>query len=313
MSEQPTPTAPTALLGPQRFSTTAGQVARSLAPEGRIATITAGWREREDEDGELHEVLEERTYNLRLYTRLLDVLEKDPAFALAARAYNEAVDELVGVYSTRLQRTLDIVYALERRHVREDIADAALDDGIRSLQAIDAWYLRTLEELTTELDGPIGESELIAYHRTTVRGILGESSAVAITGGHVGILLRSLRLFVGTLPAALPVIAWSAGAMVLTDRVVLYNDSGPQGYKGAEVWAHGLGRVTDVLALPHARRRIRVDDPMTVQVFVRRFSPAVAMLLDDGSRVVVGPDGVLPQGAKVFTDHGTIGTVGGLP
>jgi hypothetical protein len=313
MSDQPSTTAPTALLGPQRFSTTAGQVARSLTPEGRIATITAGWRERESEDAELHEVLEARTYNLRLYTRLLDVIEKDEVFALAARAYNEAVDELAAVYSTRVQRTLDTVYALERRHVREEIADAALEDGIRTLQSIDEWYLRTLDELTAELDGPIGESELVAYHRTTVRGILEESAGVAITGGHVGVLLRAMGLFVGRLPDSLPTIAWSAGAMVLTDRVVLYNDSGPQGFHGAEVWGRGLGRVPGVLALPHARRRIKVEDPMTVQVFVRRFAPAAGLLLDDGARVVIGPDGVLPEGAKVFTDHGTIGTVGGLP
>ena len=295
MSSQPSPTAPTALLGPQRFSTTAGQVARSLAPEGRIATITAGWRERESEDAELHEVLEERTYNLRLYTRLLDVIDKDLPFARAARSYNEAVDELAAVYSIRIQRTLDTVYALERRHVREAIADAALDD------------------LRAELDGPIGDSEVIAYHRATVSGILGDSSAVAITGGHVGILLRTMQLFVEPLPAALPTIAWSAGAMVLTDRVVLYNDLGPQGFHGAEVWSRGLGRVPDVLALPHARRRLKVDDPMTVQVFVRRFAPAVSLLLDDGARVVIGPYRVIPEGAKVFTDHGTIGTVGGLP
>lgn len=312
MSEQPT-VAPTALLGPQRFSTNAGQVVRALAPEGRIATVTAGWREREAEDAELHEVFDERTYNLRLYTRLLDVLDKDEAFALAARAYNEAVDELVGVYSTRIQRTLDTVYALERRHVREDIADAALDDGIRSLQAIDEWYLRTLEEMTEELEGPMGDSELITYHRATVRGILAESSGVAISGGHVGLLLRAMWLFVGRLPPSLPVVAWSAGAMVLTDRVVLYNDSGAQGFNGAEVWSRGLGRVPKVLALPHARRRIRVDDPMTVQVFVRRFAPAVALLLDDGAKVILEDDGGLPEGAKVFTDHGSIGTIGGLP
>ncbi len=313
MSGQPTATAPTALLGPQRFSTTAGTVARSLAPEGRIATITAGWRERESEDAELHEVFEERTYNLRLYTRLLDVIEKDPGFALAARAYNEAVDELAAIYSARLQRTLDTVYAVERRHVRPEIADAALDDGILSLRAIDEWYLRTLDDLTVELGQPIGESELVAYHRTTVRGILAESGGVAITGGHVGLLLRTMQLFVGPLPPELPAIAWSAGAMVLTDRVVLYNDAGPQGFHGAEVWGRGLGRVPGVLALPHARRRIKVDDPMTVQVFVRRFAPEALLLLDDGARVVIGEDGRLPEGAKVFTDHGTIDTVGGLP
>lgn len=305
--------APTALLGPQRFLTNAGTVARTLAPTGRIATISAGWREREEEDAELHEVMRSDTWNLKLYERLLDVLAKDDAFGSAARHYNEAVDSLAAVYSMRLQRTLDGVYAVARRTLPEQLAASALSDGVAALKDIDEWYLRELDGLRAELIEPASNSELIGYHRAQVRGILGESALVAITGGHVGVLLRCLQLFVGRLPDDLPVVAWSAGAMALTDTVVLYNDGGPLGFRGAEVWDHGIGRVPGIVALPHARRRLRIEDPMTVQVFVRRFGPARSLLLDDGARVVLEPGAELPNGARVFTDEGTIGTVGGLP
>jgi hypothetical protein len=36
-------------------------------------------------------------------------------------------------------------------------------------------------------------------------------------------------------------------------------------------------------------------------------------LLDDGVRIELAPDGSLPEGARVLSDYGTVGTVGGLP
>ena len=51
----------THLLGPQRFLTTAGAVVRSLDVEGPVATITAGWEERESDDGELDAVMDGRS------------------------------------------------------------------------------------------------------------------------------------------------------------------------------------------------------------------------------------------------------------
>ena len=65
--------------------------------------------------------------------------------------------------------------------------------------------------------------------------------------------------------------------------------------------------------MPHARRRLRIDDPMVLRVLVRRFAGARCLLLDDGARVDLGPHGELPDGARVLSDYGTIGTVGGLP
>ena len=62
--------------------------------------------------------LEGRGRHLNLYGRLTDVLDTDQRFAAAALAYREAVDELAGIYSLRLQRALDSVYAVQRRTVR---------------------------------------------------------------------------------------------------------------------------------------------------------------------------------------------------
>jgi hypothetical protein len=305
----------TILLGPQRFLTTAGAVVRSLGREGTVAAVTAGWQDREGDDAELDEVMDGRSRNLGLYGRLTDVLETDPHFAAEALAQRDAMDELAGIYSMRLQRALDTVYAVQRRTVREDIADAALSDGIRAVRAIDTWYLGVVDQLYGELEAatPVADSEPVQRHRAEVADILGSAGSLAVAGGHVGILLRCLKLFAVQPPPDLPVVAWSAGAMALTDRVVLYNDNGPQGRQGAEVWDRGLGRAPGIVAMPHARRRLRMDDPMILRVLVRRFADASCLLLDDGSRVDLGSEGELPEGARVFSDYGTVGTVGGLP
>ena len=76
----------TVLLGPQRFLTTAGTVARSVAPDGPVATVTAGWQDRESADDELDEVMGGRSRNLHLYGRLSDVITTDEHFAGAALA-----------------------------------------------------------------------------------------------------------------------------------------------------------------------------------------------------------------------------------
>jgi len=298
----------TVLLGPQRFLTTAGTVVRSVAPDGPVATVTAGWQDRESADSELDDVMEGRSRNLHLYGRLSDVITTDEHFADRALAQRDAMDELAGIYSLRLQRALESVYAVARRPARPDLADAAFSDAIRGVRDIDDWYLRTVDQLYGELEtlAPPEQSESIARHRAEVAELLRDASVLAVAGGHVGILLRCLRLF-AVESGHLPVVAWSAGAMAMTERVVLYHDRGPQGVQGAELWDRGTGRVRDVVAMPHARRRLRLDDPVHVRVLVRRFAPATCLLLDDGTTVEIGEDGAVPEDARVLTETGARG------
>jgi len=296
----------TVLLGPQRFLTTAGTVVHSVASEGPVVTVTAGWQDREAADDELDEVMGGRSRNLHLYGRLSEVLTTDDHFAEEALRHRDAMDELAGIYSLRLQRALDGAYAVARRAAREDIAESAFADAVRGVQDIDAWYLRTVDQLYGELEtaAPPEGSDQVARHRHEVAELVGGATVLAIAGGHVGILVRCLRLFAVVPPPEMPVVAWSAGAMALTERVVLYNDLGPQGVQGAEVWDRGLARIRDVVAMPHARRRLRLDDPLHARVFVRRFAPAACLLLDDGTQVVIGDDGRVPDDARLLTETG---------
>ena len=108
---------------------------------------------------------------------------------------------------------------------------------------------------------------------------------MVVTGGHVGVLLHLLHIF--GLAAAIrpPLITWSAGAMALSDRVVLFHDRGPPGRRHPEVYAEGLGAFSGVLPFPHPGGGCGSATPTRLRLLARRFAPRVCLLLPDGVRV----------------------------
>src|SRR5258705_12249207 len=86
------------LLGPQRLRPTLASVVRSLGITGDIATVTAGWQERETEDAELRDHLGTRAVNLLLHRRGDDVFQSDPRFAAPHRLRQDRLSQLQSVY-----------------------------------------------------------------------------------------------------------------------------------------------------------------------------------------------------------------------
>ena len=125
----------------------------------------------------------------------------------------------------------------------------------------------------------------MAQHRAEVHGILSECDAVAIAGGHVSTLIGRMRLLdVAAGMTDKPILAWSAGAMVLTDRLIAFHDRPPEGAGNAEILDVGLGLAPGIVALPHATSRLKLDDKARMALFSRRFSPAECICLDAGNR-----------------------------
>jgi hypothetical protein len=307
------------LLGPQRRPTVES-VVRSLALAGPFATVTAGWQEREPDDGELRRLLGGRDVNLALYRRWLDVQERDPEFAAAQHALAETLAEWQELYLLRLDYALQAVYALQR-HARGDAARRdGVEEAIAAVRDLDAAHLRRVNEARLESYAkfPPHDRPVIAGHRTEVAAVLREAAVLLLAGGHVGVLADVLHLF--NLAAALPgpdtgppgqagfaVIAWSAGAMALTDRVVLFGDRSPQGAGHPEVYGSGLSLVRDAVLLPHARARLLLDDAVRMAVLARRFGPARCVLLETGTRVDLDTgDGapVWPAGTRILGEDG---------
>ena len=294
------------LLGPQRRPTLEG-VARSLGLSGLVATITAGWQEREPDDAELSSLLSVagRAVNLALYRRWLDVRDRDPEYRAGERELAGLLADLQDVYLLRLDYALQAVYAVQRR----SSSPHALSEAVEAVRELDAAHLSQVNGLRGEFFARLEPHArpVIAEHRAEVSAVLADAAALVITGGHVGVLAEVLHLFnvAAALQAGSPVIAWSAGAMALADRIVLFGDRSPRGPGHAEVYGSGLSLLRDVVLLPHARARLLLDDTARMAVFARRFAPARCVLLETGTRIEV-PDGSWPPGTRVLGEDGHV-------
>ena len=297
------------LLGPQRRPTLEA-VAWSLYPEGPIATINAGWQEREGDDGELSKLLGARDTNLGLYRRWLDVLERDPLFAAGERRLAEVLDEVQDIYLLRLDRALQAVYDVQRRGGNGPLRADVLAESIDAVRELDTAHLRRVGavrgEFYTEL--PPHERPVIAEHRAEVAALLGDAVALVVAGGHVGVLADVLHLFNVAAALRVPVIAWSAGAMTLAERIVLFGDRSAHGPGHPEIYGSGLSVLRDVVPLPHARARLLLDDAPRMSVFARRFAPARCVLLEHGTRIDTDSDGHWPPGLRVLAADGHVTT-----
>ena len=297
------------LLGPQRRPTLEG-VARSLglSLERRVAAVTAGWQEREPDDAELSAVLSAaggRAVNLALYRRWLDVRDRDPEYRAGEQRLAGVLAGLQELYLLRLDYTLQAVYAVQRRAAGG--SGDALGEAVEAVRELDAAHLRRVNEARREFFDRLRPHDrpVIAECRAAVSAVLGDAAALVIAGGHVGVLAEVLHLF--NVAAALngaPVIAWSAGAMALTDRIVLFHDRAPQGPGHPEVYGSGLSLLRDVVLLPHARARLLLDDTARMAVLARRFAPARCVPLEAGTRIDVSADGAWPPGIRVLGEDG---------
>jgi hypothetical protein len=296
------------LLGPQRRPTV-DQVVAGLDAEMRFATVTAGWQEREPDDAELDGLLGGRTVNLNLYGRWLDIQEHDSEYAVAELEHRTYLEELRLLYLVQLESAGGTIDVLARRNGdRPEAIQAALADARAVVRLLDESHTARVRVADEEFADSYRTADrpVIAEHRADVHRALQRASALVITGGHVGVVLRLLRLFEVAEHVPDVVIAWSAGAMALTDRVVLFHDRTPQGLSPSEIYGDGLGLIPDTVLLPHARRRLKIDDPLRMATLAQRFEPAVCVVLDDGVRLNLEPDGSLPADARVLDHKGHI-------
>lgn len=277
------------LLGPQRYQPSIAQACAGLNLEGPLAVITAGWQEREAELEELDAHLGQETINLNLHQRGEEVFRQDPGYKEAHRRHQASLRRLQELYRIRLNNAQDAVQLLmARNHMPHEIIGPEIEDSIQSVRSLDEHHLRRIrstnrkfEEEWTPHDRPS-----IAGHRMEISEIVEKCSGVLIAGGHVAVLLNRLRMFkLEPMLAQKPIIAWSAGAMVLAKRIVLFHDNPPQGKGFAEVFEAGLGLYSNLIPLPHASKRLQLNNPTRVSIFARRFSHSVCVPLDPDDRI----------------------------
>jgi hypothetical protein len=297
------------LLGAQRYDPTLGEAIAELGVTGKIATITAGWQEREDDDEDLKEHLQGRAINLGLHARGEDVFRKDKELLSAHRERQALLRHRQDFYRVRLEHALDAQHVIDQRAAPDDILDDEARTSIDAIRNIDALHLERCTRDRREFDArykPL-DRPAIVEHRAQLAAILDDCEAIAIAGGHVASLLNRLRLFgIAEYARGKTIFAWCGGAMAISERVVLFHDSPPQGPGAAEVLDAGLGFVGDVVVLPQPEFRLKLGDRARLKVMVRRFAPATCIAMPARSRVTwlrTGP--TAPYGAFAIRDDGT--------
>lgn len=276
------------LLGAQRFDPTLGEAVAELGIEGPVATITAGWQEREGEDADLHEHLAKRTVNLRLHRRADDVFRRDPELHKAHRKKQEVLRQKQDFYRIRLEHGLDASHVIAQRKAPKEILEEEMSASLAAVKLLDEYHLVQCARVHAEFEeehAPL-ERDSVARHRREIEDVLRSSAAIAIAGGHVASLLNRLRLFgIDSMIDGHAIFAWSAGAMAVSERVVLFHDSPPQGPGASEVLDRGLALAPRVVALPQPETRLRMDDPERIRLMARRFAPASCLALPARARI----------------------------
>ena len=279
---------PLTLFGPQRLEPCLREELDFRGISGSVAAITAGWQEREAENDELQEHLGRPVVDLRLHARADAVFEEDPELFGAHRARQDRLQAMQKLYRFRLEFTLEAARQLLRREGDEDFLEPARREAIEAVRLLDQQHLERIAAVHREFDERWAPRyrPSVARHRAEIAALLGRSAALGIAGGHVAVLVNRMRLFeLGDLLRDLPIFAWSAGAMCLGRRIVLFHDYPPQGPGNAEIFDVGLGLYHGLLALPHASQRLRLHDPARIRLLARRFSPDLCVALD--SRVSI--------------------------
>lgn len=307
------------LLGPQRRPRLKSVVSTLGLEGGHFATITAGWRDRESDDTALDQELGGRTTNLRLWALMQRIWEVDPELERADRERRAVLEEMQALYLiglTTAAEALGRIKALPSRH--PEVQQQAVDDALEIMRDMDERHLQRVEDVHRDFYARYAphHRDHVVKARFAVGNAVAGTDAVIIPGGHVGVLLGALHLFnlapalavpganddgvaVSTTELRRPIIAWGAGAMALTEKVLLFFDNSVVSPGVSEVLMKGLGLTRDVVALPSPRTRLDLRDEGRMSILARRAQPAAPLLLDEHAEITLGADGRLPAGAPV--------------
>lgn len=279
-----------ALIGPQHATPDVGSVVAELGIHGPVALVRAGYQEFETDDAPLVAALGVPVVNLTLHARGNDVFKNSGEYSEAYQARQQRLRYMQGFYRTRLDGTEDAAKKISLRYVEPELLDQEEKVSVDLFRHLDNEHLERCQAVRAAFDKkwPCGSVELIEKHRAEVKEAMAGCDALVIAGGHVASLLNRLELFdvLGNV-AGKTIIAWSAGAMVLTDRIILFHDFPPYGSDIAQVLDSGFGLVPGYVVLPDPRRRVNLDARSGIQRFARRMAPATCVAMDHGARLIL--------------------------
>lgn len=276
------------VLGSQHATPDVGAVVRERGLRGPIAIVRAGYQEREADDGALIAALGVPAVNLALHARAGAVFTEDAPFTAAYRDRQALLRHMQSCYRVRLEKTEDAARTIALRYFEPELLEGEDAVSVEQFRQLDANHVTRCEQVRTAFAALWHPTDrpAVARHRAELARILADAEALVIAGGHVASLHNRLELFdVLGLAAGKPIIAWGAGAMVLTERIVLYHDYPPYGSDVAQVLDSGFGVAPGVVVMPDPSRRLNPDTGPAIARFARRMAPAVCVGMDLGARL----------------------------
>ena len=313
----PGPVPRAVVLGPQpgRISLGPGLEALDL-PSGPVAAITVGWRESEPVLKEVERELGQcgrEAVPLHIGERVGQVFERDAPLGEAHRALQEGLLAEERLYGARLRRAVETAREVVRLSVAERYRAPYAEQAWEAILAADRFHVERHAQLWQEFREAVGlhERPAVREEKEEIERLLSGAAAVVLTGGHVAVIRnRLLLLGMADALARLPVLGWSAGAMVLTPRVVLFHDRLPGGSARPEILGDGLSLLPGVALFPDARVRLDLDDRQSLSELSGRVAPDRAVLLDPGDLIHWdGGSWSAPDGIRLLSEGGEVETV----
>ena len=297
------------ILGPQRPDPNLGlALIEADLPSGPIGVISAGWQEAEGELADVQQQVGRPLISLRLHERAETIFDASPDLRAMHNERQHDLKELKRLYRLRLKQLM-----IAARQVLDDDSDRDLlaaeqRHAISQLRALDRHYLHRVAAVEKTFEETLGSErpEILMEQAAAIETELAGCETVMITGGNVLVLLNRIHLFgLQQILEKKHLIAWSAGAMVLSDRIVLYHDRTPLGRRDPEMMSAGTGLFPGIVYLPDARKRLRDRDRVHLALISRRFSPAFCVAIDNGSMLLFDERELLmAEGARRLTRTG---------
>mgnify|MGYP002630961574 CR=1 FL=1 len=287
---------PIVVLGPQRPTPNLGRALDRLGARGPVALITAGWRHDEEDISPLVRDVARPTRHLPLYAWFEEVTHRHPDESARYRQRTRRVRAWKRGYRIRLHAAMAALVELDELALADpELYQSSLQAALAQIIALDAEVPATLLSLRAT-EPPWTRAPILGY-RERVAEAFRTCDTVALAGGQVATLLNRLRFFgVGPLLREFwerggNLVAWSAGAMVLTERVMLFYDHPPDGPGHPEVLDAGLGLIRDLTLFPAAAQRLDLDDARRRWRLLARLQGGRALGLANGDALQV--DGAL--------------------
>jgi hypothetical protein len=287
---------PLYLLGPQRPTPNMPDALHTVERPGRVLYITAGWRHDENDDDALRHDVGMEGVPLPIYEWFEDLAKQSPDLFEAHHQQQDEIRALKALYRARLDPAIAALRLMVTQRAQDPdsaFVQEEFEDAVEALRALRRRFIHQCDRIREEFTdkwNPLGRPE-VRGRVHEIEGMVREARAVLIAGGHVGVLRNRLEFFgLGDIlrdarKRGVGVIAWSAGAMSLTDEIVLFHDDPPSGQAHPEVLDRGLGLAKKIVVLPHARQRLQLHDKGKVAALALRF-PAACVGLENGAWLV---------------------------